>query len=72
MSFDANTRVKESCMICEGSGRIAEAPCAYCAGTGIVFARTGGAKEILLATGDCRIPVKKKYAEGVAVLRKFT
>jgi len=67
MSFDANHRVKESCMICDGRGRQAGGACAYCSGTGVVFARTGAPQEILMATGDCKVPMKKKFAEGVSI-----
>jgi hypothetical protein len=72
MKLEANTRVKESCMICEGRGRQAdsrqnggrglEIACAYCDGSGVVFARTGLAKEIIVATGDCKVPMKRKAA----------
>ena len=70
MSFDANTRLKEKCMICDGRGQQADVPCVYCSGTGIVFARCAAPKEILMATGDCKVPMRKKFAEGVVIQRK--
>jgi hypothetical protein len=69
----ANHRIRESCLICEGKGRAeGRGPCPYCGGTGVVFARTGAPQEILMATGDCRMPVKRKDAAGLSIQRKST
>jgi hypothetical protein len=73
MSNNANLRVREACLICEGKGKdSAQGLCAYCGGTGIVFARSGSNPEILVATGDCKIPVRKKFAEGVSIQKRFS
>lgn len=73
MSLDANHRIREACFICEGKGKdLSGGLCAYCAGTGIVFARTGAPQEILVATGDCKVPMRKKPAEGLSIQRNFS
>ena len=74
---NANHRVKEACMICEGSGRVSAAGaatasskgalCSYCQGHGQVFARTGSPEQIMLATGDCKQPMRLQSAEGGAI-----
>jgi hypothetical protein len=61
---ESNHRVRETCLICEGRGRQADSPpeggaCAYCAGTGVVFSRTGAPPEVLMATGDCKVPLRR-------------
>jgi hypothetical protein len=69
---NANHKIREGCLICEGSGRSGAEPCAYCGGSGIVFASMGAPAEILVATGDCRMPVKLKPAQGLKILKGFT
>ena len=69
---NANHKVREGCLICEGSGRSGEGACAYCGGSGIVFASMGAPAQILVATGDCRVPVKLKPAQGLNILKRFT
>ena len=69
---NANHKVREGCLICEGSGRAGGDACAYCGGSGIVFASTGAPTEILVATGDCRMPLKRKPAQGLKILKRFT
>ena len=61
---NANHKVRERCMVCEGSGREAAGPCAYCQGSGYIFAVTGMPREVLMATGDCKVPARKKFADG--------
>lgn len=63
---NANHKVRERCLICEGLGRAGAAPCAYCSGSGYVFAVSGAPKEVLLATGDCKVPARRKPAFGTA------
>jgi DnaJ-class molecular chaperone len=72
MNFQANHRVRESCLICEGKGRTAGQACQYCSGSGVVFARTGAPQDILLATGDCKVPLRRKPAQGLEVQRNFS
>jgi hypothetical protein len=73
MTSNANHRVREACLICEGKGKDeSQAPCIYCDGSGIVFARSGAVQEILLATGDCKIPLRKSFADAPALQKRFS
>jgi RecJ-like exonuclease len=70
---NTNHRVRESCMICDGTGKSGvgqeTALCAYCEGSGHVFSRMDLAvTKVLLATGDCKTPMRLKSLEGGLVI----
>jgi len=63
--------MQEACLICQGSGRHHEAPCSYCAGRGRIQVRTQAPETVLLATGSCKMPVRKVTLQGgLSVARK--
>ena len=64
---DSNHRVREACMICEGTGKAGPELCHYCQGHGQVFARTGAPERVMLATGDCKQPMRLQALEGQAI-----
>jgi hypothetical protein len=69
----ANHRVRESCLICEGQGKNPQGlACAYCQGSGFVFAVSGAPQQVLLATGDCRLAAKKQAAQGLHIQKRFS
>ncbi len=67
--MEANFRVREACLVCEGSGRNQGGACAYCQGSGHVFSRTQGPAQVLVATGDCKVPARLKPAQGMNIVR---
>jgi DnaJ-class molecular chaperone len=63
--------MQEPCLICQGSGRQGEAACGYCAGSGRIKVRTQAPETVLLATGSCKMPVRKVTLQGgLTVSRK--
>jgi DnaJ-class molecular chaperone len=71
--MEQGLRKKEDCLICEGKGRREDAsPCAYCGGAGFVHARLQGSEAVLMATGDCKVPAKRKSLEGLKVVRALS
>jgi hypothetical protein len=66
--LEANHKVREACMICEGSG----GDCAHCQGTGTVYALMGRPGDVLLATGDCKRPMRKVASQPLGIERKFS
>jgi hypothetical protein len=58
--------MQETCLICGGSG-----PCPYCGGTGRVTIHTEMPQTVLMATGSCKVPVRKVVLNGgLSVERK--
>jgi DnaJ-class molecular chaperone len=65
--------MQEACLICEGSGRRESVPCPYCAGAGQVRVRSAAPATILMATGSCKLPVRRVSVEpGFSVQRLHT
>jgi len=56
--------MQESCLVCQGSGRHDEGPCRYCEGSGRIKVRREAPATVLLATGSCKMPVRKVVLEG--------
>lgn len=51
--------MQETCLICEGSGRRQGEVCPYCAGKGRLKVHTDAPQTVLMATGSCKMPVRK-------------
>jgi DnaJ-class molecular chaperone len=51
--------MQEACLICEGRGRRDGEACGYCAGKGRLKVHTEGPQTVLMATGSCKVPVRK-------------
>jgi DnaJ-class molecular chaperone len=56
--------MQEPCLICQGSGRHNEAPCPYCQGSGRLTVDRDTPTTVLMATGSCKMPVRKVVLEG--------
>jgi hypothetical protein len=69
---NSNHRVRERCMICDGTGKNSAGQeavlCTYCEGSGHVFSRMDQPSKVLLATGDCKTPMRLKSLEGGLVI----
>jgi len=50
--------MQETCLICLGNG------CPYCQGTGRVKVHTEAPQTVLMATGSCKMPVRKVVIDG--------
>jgi DnaJ-class molecular chaperone len=65
--------MQEPCLICEGTGRLAAEACPYCAGSGRVKVVATGPQTILLATGSCKMPLRRVTVDGgLKIHRQFT
>ncbi len=51
--------MQETCLICEGSGRRDGQACGYCGGKGRLKVHTEAPQTVLMATGSCKVPVRK-------------
>jgi DnaJ-class molecular chaperone len=58
--------MQETCLICQGNGGASSArePCPYCGGTGRVKIHTEIPQTVLLATGSCKVPMRKVVLDG--------
>ena len=59
--------MQETCLICEGSrvcGGEVSSPCPYCHGTGRVKIHTAVPQTVIMATGSCKVPMRKVVLDG--------
>ena len=56
--------MQETCLICDGTRAYHDAPCPYCAGTGRVKIHTAAPQTVIMATGSCKVPMRKVVLDG--------